>query len=250
MLKNYSPNTKKQWAAALGGVVSTSTMFSHGTTLAQIDFIGNQITAGGGNQLFSDIDFDGDNDFDILNPFYFSGPNSRQGGFYRGTNVIMATSTYGSMYTITGYAELYAGRAGSLDAYGMAVGAQFYSNVIGGVGGAVSGPGAAPSITQGFISATLTSDLLGTHQGFIQVITDSNPTGDAGVQLTRFIYDKDSATTDLADVQALGFDTDADNIIGVTTATSTTIVPEPSSLGLLALGAGGLILRRQRKKAS
>ena len=154
------------------------------------------------------------------------------------------------MYTIAGYAESNVGRAGSLDAYGMAAGVQFYSNVIGGVGGAVSGPGAAPSITQGFISATLTSDLLGTHQGFIQVITDSSPTGAAGVRLTRFIYDKGSATTDLTDVQALGFDTDADNIIGVTTATSTTIVPEPSSLGLLALGAGGLILRRQRKKAS
>ena len=150
MLENYSPNTKKQWAAALGGVVSTSTMFSHGTTLAQIDFTGNQITAGGGNQLFSDIDFDGDSDFDILNPFYFSGPNTRQGGFYGATNVIMGTyvgSTYTSMYTIAGYAESNVGRAGSLDAYGMAAGVQFYSNVIGGVGGAVSGPGAAPSIT-------------------------------------------------------------------------------------------------------
>lgn len=53
------------------------------------------------------------------------------------------------------------------------------------------------------------------------------------------------------DFSRLVFD-DADPMLGTTVIPSTTYaawtpVPEPSSIGLLALGAGGLVLRRRRK---
>jgi len=80
--------------------------------------------------------------------------------------------------------------------------------------------------------------------GSFVVTNDANILGDAGV--ATFIYDDtdlsagavgaslaDLASYDVVDTVALGAS-----------------VPEPSSLALLAMGAGGVLLRRKRKEAA
>jgi len=236
MLK-YNHVTKKQWATSIGGLLSGSALISQGVTLQQIDLSGNQITGGGGNALFSDLDSDGSDDFTIAATFYFSYFDNALGQ----QNIAGAFYTAG--YTTSGYvygspSAVVAGRAVS-----------FYSNAVLGNQLNTSPSQDTPAIIDGWIPAQITSSILGTHEGFIQVRTNSNRTSDAGVSLLRFVYDADNPTTAIADRDALGFTTQAFSV-GTTTASSTTIVPEPSSLALLAMGAGGLILRRKRKQAA
>jgi len=241
MYKITTSYRNKKWLASVSGIFSSSAIVANAATLVQIDFIGNQITAGGGNQLFSDIDFDGNSDFTIYYPFFFSGNNTRQAGFYDNQ-----AAYYSGNPNVGGVF--------SLNAVGSVLGlGRVYGNLINGEGtqGFYS-QGATATTSQGFRSVTLNSTTLGLHQGFIQIETNSSPfNGDAGVSITRFLFDPDNETTSITDVESLG----ANGIVptvGITTATSFTpiTVPEPSSLMLLAAGAGGVLIRRRRKQVA
>ena len=73
--------------------------------------------------------------------------------------------------------------------------------------------------------------------GYLEVNSIAAGSTANSVTLTRFVFD-DASTT---------------RPTGVSTTTPYTpavLIPEPSSLTLLALGAGGLLARRNRKKAA
>ena len=77
-----------------------------------------------------------------------------------------------------------------------------------------------------------------TTQGYLEVNAFNTPSSHT-VALTRLVFDPNSTTMTTA---------------GLSTGTTYTewvapVVPEPSSLGLLALGAGGLLARRRRQAA-
>jgi hypothetical protein len=74
-----------------------------------------------------------------------------------------------------------------------------------------------------------------TTSGWLEVNAFNTSTTDHTVQLTRLIFD-DASTTRPVFAEIPG------------TQTEWAAVPEPSSLGLLALGAGGLALRRSRSR--
>ena len=191
--------------AGSGAALATSA----NAALVQIDFTDNSITAGGGNQLFADIDFNGIDDLIFASSSFFNSG----GSFFGSVSINSAGINFASSNA-------------------------FFD----------SSPRAIASVTsasEGFVEASFTNLALGgTFQGFLEV---NNTVGgvDTGVSILRFIYDDASSTLDLS---AIDINTEYTSI-GTTSATGTTVIPEPSSLGLLALGAGGLALRRRRKAA-
>jgi hypothetical protein len=105
---------------------------------------------------------------------------------------------------------------------------------------------AAPVVVRGLVSFSLTDQLVRAGAptlGWLDVTATGRTAGELGrVELHRFIFD----------------DTTGAAPVGVTTATTglseygaTSAVPEAStSLGLLALGAGGILTRRRQKRAA
>lgn len=202
------------------GALSTAAILSPdaNAAIAQVDFVDNQITASGGFQLFSDIDFDGDSDFFISAAVFSNG-----GGF----------TVYSGRVNIEG--QLNQGRSST--------GGINNIDFVNGVNG----------VSNGFLSVTLTgSSALGdNHQGFLEIRTESDAGPLNGVYIERFVYDDASATTNLADID---LDTEYTSV-GTTTVSMTTInpaspIPEASSIAMLAAGAGGLMMRRRRQQAA
>ena len=200
---------------SIGGFLSSTALLSTNTSgaLVQVDFIGNQITAGGGNQLFADIDFDGDVDFAIGGTSVINGPSN-----FMARVDIEGASNKGGVYASTF--------------------APITINVVNGNNGT----------DNGFVSVNLTGSVLGDHQGFLEISTNDTQGGAAGVYIERFVYDDASATLNVA---AIDLNTEYTSV-GTTSVNSTTVaaVPEPSSLAMLAAGAGGLMMRRRRKQES
>ena len=211
MKKNQQTQTiiRRVIAASSLGVAG----LSQAVTLVQINFLGNTITANNGNQLFADMDFDGNDDLVFTNSGHSSNTSGQN---YGGVNINGAGRNLGSFSPATS-----------------SLGSATRRKIKG-----IDGESA------GWVTASFNTSSLGTHQGFLQV-TNSVAGSASGVAIVRFVYDKDAETTN----EALLVLTDDYTSIGTTTATSTTIVPEPSSLALLALGAGGVMLRRKRQKA-
>ena len=114
-----------------------------------------------------------------------------------------------------------------------------FDAIFGGVGESVS-VGAGVQSTSYLNPITFTDSRINggaATEGWLQVNAFNTSATDHTVELSRLIFDDASATRPtFASIPG--------------TQTEFSAVPEPSSLGLLALGVGGLLLRRSRAKAA
>jgi|GEM_PF-2163751 len=186
-----------------------------GVTLVQITLTGNQISTTGGNTLNADVTGDGINDLVLVSPH---------------TAVSHVAHNYGAFVTISG---------NRLSAQAFIEGSSIKGNAqfaAGGVGTPNANDFSGFNIKYlnpvSFTDTRINGGAL--TQGYLEVNSIDIPDQKATVALTRLIFDPLHTTMTTA---------------GLSTGTSYTefAVPEPSSLGLLALGAGGLLARRRRQ---
>jgi hypothetical protein len=197
------------------GTLTAVAATAHAATV-QITLTGNRISTTGGNTLNADITGD------LVNDLAFTSPTFSPSGVGVDVNEANAMGNPG------------------------AVGAEFLSSfylatagfVLGGVG-TISN--SAPSIRNinylnpiTFTDSRINGGL--PTQAWVQVNAFNTSSSNHTVAFTRVIFD-DASTTRPAFSSIPG------------TQTEFSAVPEPSGLALLALGAGGLLVRRKRQAA-
>ena len=213
--------TKIDRSAAMllpGAMALAATAASSQAATVQITLTGNKISTTGGNQLVADLTGDG------IMELEFDGPNTRYSSMLVG--VTLADS---AGYVSAGKFAFYVVNAGFN--YGVGIGTDFE------VGGTPRTAMCLNPIT--FSDSRVNSGAL--TQAWLEVHAFNTSASDHTVEFTRLIFD-DTSTTRPA----------FDEIPGTQTEWSAvSAVPEAStSLGLLALGAGGLLTRRRLKRAA
>lgn len=180
----------------------------------QITLTGNKISSTGGNQLVADLTGDGVDDVTF--------------GFYTSSGASVSVQVNGAFPPVfAGYFSV---------ALPFRVDAQFASYGV----GLASASGATPQSIQFLNGVSFTDARINggaPTNGYLQVNAFNTSSTDHTVELSRLIFD-DASTTRPAFTSIPGAQTEWG------------AVPEPTSLGLLALGAGGLLLRRSRAKAA
>lgn len=217
--------TIKSKALVAGAITGGLAAASHAATV-QITLTGNMISSSGGNQLVADITGDGTDDVTFSNVVLGSNEvaiNINGDRAHATFQVITSSSvtTYGTYFNT--FSQFNAD-------------AQFAN---GGVGTPASVASAARNIkylnpvtfTDSRINGGLPTD------GYLEVNSIAAGLGANSVTLTRFVFDDASTTRPTG-------------VLTTTQYTEAVLIPEPSSLTLLALGAGGLLARRNRKKAA
>ena len=216
MEKMKTKQTKIDRSAAkwlTGAMALAATTASSQAATVQITLTGNKISTTGGNQLNADLT--GDTASDVS----FTSTNVRPAlafvSVWVGGEYVSAARAPDGVYFV---------RA----AFGE-----------GNVGlSAFTGP--IPTEARSLNAITFTDSRVNggvATQGWMEVWAYNTSATDHTVELTRLIFD-DASTTRPAFASIPGAQTEWG------------AVPEPSSLGLLALGAGGLLLRRSRAKAA
>ena len=200
-------------AALTGGLVGTG----HAATV-QITLTGNMISTNGGIQLLGDLTGDGTADVVFANPLIRL--PSTAGGYADGVRVtilgaIVRASPGSRYYLRAQFANGGVGIEGTVYAY--VPGSINYLNPI--------------TFTDARINGGATTN------GYLQVNAFNTSRSNHTVALTRLVFD------DASTIAPTGLSTG-------TTYTPWVVIPEVSSLGLLALGAGGLAFRRNRKQAA
>jgi len=234
--KAKSPTTLLTGTAALAAV---STASSQGA-LVQINLSNNQISAFS-NTLNADLTGDLTDDVTFTGEANFFSPFMMP----MVSMIPISTTAFGAMisttFTFPGNPGTYSGevRINGQLARGF--------NQVDSNGGPTSSVAVAPGGTPGGLGIetggiTLTFSDPGIFGGatttaFLEVVAEGTP-ANAGVTLTRLVFD-DGVGAPVIPSSA--------NVVGQ--GAFPDYVPEPSSLALLALGAGGLTFRRQRKKA-
>ena len=217
-MKKPKSHTPAPLALAATAVGAASTQ----AALVQITLTGNQITALGGNSLNADLTGDGNDDaaFSLSTFSTFVGASSSfnyakvriNGGFNSATfSRTSTTFTFpiGSMGTVT-------------------TSTNSFTTTLRLVNSVTTSDGLIP-IT--FTDATYG----GTIDAWLDVHADADSV-DSGIYLQRVIWDDADLTTRPAAASATA-----------AAYPEASAIPEPSSLALLALGAGGLATRRKRK---
>ncbi len=207
--------------AAAGAITGGLVGSGHAATV-QITLVGNMISSGGGNQLNADLTGDSINDVNFS--------NSVTGNYRAVVNVNSGMlSAGGSSITQLVDAQFAGGGVGTVSDTGYPQASATYLNPITFSDPAINGG----AMTGGYLEVYAFS-----NAGNFATITNGIVQGGSHlVQLTRLVFDDASTMRP-----------DAMNVS--TTETYTEFVPEPSSLALLALGAGGLMARRKREQAA
>jgi hypothetical protein len=203
-----------------GAMALAATTASSQAATVQITLTGNKISSTGGNQLVADLTGDTVPDM-VINATYQGGPDWYQVGT---DNVSAAVGNTNVWLTAGGSSSSW-----SVDA----------SFAPGGVGVASATEMADKQSISYLNPVTFTDSRINggnPTDGWLQVNAFNTSETSHTVEFSRLIFDASSTTRP-------GFA----SIPGAQTEWGA--VPEPSSLGLLALGAGGLLLRRRRAAA-
>lgn len=214
--------------------------------LVQITLTGNQISLGG-NTLNADLTGDAVNDLTLSgNQFAFPpvisystftsiipiGTSTTPGGA-----MFPISSTFTSTFTIGGASGSY-GVTAQLNGQGALA-----NMVVSTFGAPILTSSFAPGtgLREGGITLTFSDVRIqggAPTQAFLEVIADGRA---PQITLSRLVFDDGTGIPGIADEA---------NVLGQGAFTEFTPIPEPSGLALLALGAGGITFRRQRRKSA
>ncbi|MFN6017201.1 MAG: PEP-CTERM sorting domain-containing protein [Verrucomicrobiota bacterium] len=196
-----------------GAMALAATTASSQAAVVQITLTGNKISSTGGNQLVADLTGDNVADIGITNAFV---SNQGVNAVVNGSDVWAGSMIqYGLPYYIADAAFVWA------DGLGMAA-------------------GFSPKSTRLLNPITFSDSRINggvSTEAWLEVRAFNSNATNHTVELSRLIFDDASTTRP-------GYSITSNP--GVQTEWSASAVPEPSSLGLLALGAGGLLARRRR----
>ena len=197
---------------AVGALAIAGASAANAATV-QITFTGSFISSTSGNNI--DADFGNDGSAEII-------------GFTRGSGVIVAAAGGDTLGYALGY------RLGQSEVALVGVGnTTSWATAVGGAAASARG-----LVAVSFTDTSIRSGLLTT--GYLDMTASATHPGEKRITVNRLIFDEDTggAITGL-------------NVNNTYETYTLSAVPEPgSNLALLALGAGGLTLRRRLKRAA
>lgn len=220
-MKIIAPQSNKWITTA---IAATAGAGGANAAVVQITLTGNQINTTTGNALVADLTGDGFDDVTFSGALF--------------TRTSMLTNAGG--FRFSAKVNINSGQS----VYGKAAAAPFQTvraNFASGVGTAGPSSTYGNTITNSFLNQVTFTDLRINNgaltTGYLQIQSTSAFGVGGTVALTRLVFNDASPT-----LAAGGLNTG-------TTYDEFQVVPEVSSLALLALGAGGLVFRRQRPAA-
>jgi hypothetical protein len=201
---------------AVGALAIAGASAANGATV-QISFNNSYISSTSGNNIDADFGDDGAAEIEGIN-----------GGFAVFVNRVGASARLGSAFAMMTSPGYYA--------VGALVGIGFVGNNGGG------SPGANVT-NRGLVAVSFTDAGIRSGAqtlGYLDMTASATALGEKRITVNRLIFDQDTGGT----IAGLNVSDTA------FTEYVASAVPEPSSLGLLALGAGGLLARRRRAMAA
>lgn len=224
MKKNKNTNVAMQLPGALALAAAGAATQANAATV-QITFTGSHFSTTG-NQLVADFGGDGRPDIGVFKSFSTSFSSIRLDGIrIDGRPAVVAKAYRFNSSTTSGALNRIAGA------------------MVGDKSDSSSGTQSASSVVRAFAPIFFTDENIRsgkTTVGYLQIEASAMNPGEVRFDVSRLIFD-DAAGGPIEGLQ-VGNSAFAEY--------RTNTIPEPSSLGLLALGAGGLLARRRRAMAA